>query len=261
MDCRLLILAGLVLGTTMGQDFATTVDPPVCADNSTSKCWERPEDQCYGLYAPWSRAHCPVRCGFCQGFIPPCEDKELQCALYPDNICTADNYRQWALANCRKYCNICYVAAVQNISTTASAEATTQGNAVTDAPTATTAPPTPAVSATVPGITGQPATTAAGEIPGSVAKGIQTSIIIQGPMSPNGTNSCNYKGHDYKRNDRWNDGCIYECACMDPDVNRVVCTEKCTRWEITGPLLGCSLEREAGECCETLKCSAMTSSN
>jgi hypothetical protein len=37
---------------------------------------------------------------------------------------------------------------------------------------------------------------------------------------------CEYKGGQYQQGQRWDDGCDYNCECMDASTGRYKCTEK-----------------------------------
>ena len=38
---------------------------------------------------------------------PPCEDVLPNCENYGDDVCSNVAYADWALSNCRKFCNLC----------------------------------------------------------------------------------------------------------------------------------------------------------
>ena len=38
---------------------------------------------------------------------PPCEDVLPNCKNYGDDVCSNVAYADWALSNCRKFCNLC----------------------------------------------------------------------------------------------------------------------------------------------------------
>jgi len=220
----LLILAGLA-STLYAATTPAAVD--TCADDPNEDCWARPDSNCFGIYKPWSMAHCPDRCGFC-GRAPPCEDKIAECAQFEAYTCTQDNYKIWARTNCRKHCNLCHIPTPP-----------AGGAPMTTGATAVTMPPaTPTVAQVA---------------SGTVATGTQTTLIYQG----NGSSTpgmCLYQGTEYKEAARWNVGCDYECSCLDARNNHVVCTEKCTKWHLEEELAGCSLVKEEGECCPTVQC-------
>lgn len=63
------------------------------------------DNACVGVYEPWARAHCALRCGYCD-YQPPCYDRLTYCSLYElDTACV--DYRGWARYNCKRSCNIC----------------------------------------------------------------------------------------------------------------------------------------------------------
>jgi len=282
MTYTLLLLAGLVAAisaATLGPPSLAPATTMAAAANTTLEdcdddrdCWTRPDEDCFGIYEPWSRVHCPLRCGFCPGKLAPCIDKLDYCAQFETNTCSLENYKIWARTNCRKHCNLC---AAPTRPPGMGGEATTQGQGVTATvpnggegttvagsspmmPNSTTAAPAMPDSTTAPAMPdastsmAPPATPY--DVPGTVARGRQDTIIVQGPGSQT-PGMCLYHGMEYKQADRWNDGCDYECSCMDAATNRVVCTEKCTTWAMTSQLTGCKLVKEDNECCMRLECS------
>jgi len=80
-----------------------------CKDDASANCWGRPDEDCFGIYLPWSQAHCPLRCGFCPNRTPPCEDQIDHCQSFDPVACHGTQYRVWARINCRQYCNLCTV--------------------------------------------------------------------------------------------------------------------------------------------------------
>lgn len=253
MQLSLLVWAGLVglaasatVVPTLMPDAMTTAGE--CEDDPNGDCWSRPDIDCFGIYEPWSHVHCPLRCGFCPGKLPLCEDKLPYCDRFEDKTCTQDNYIIWARNNCRKHCNLCAVPTrpPSNITfppVTGPAVTSGPGNnndSVTDLPEMNTTHAKP--SAVTPH-----------DIPGTVARGVQNTLLIQGPSSQM-AGMCLYHGKDYKEGERWNDGCTYECSCMDAAKNLVVCTERCSRWEISAGLTACKMVKEDNECCPRLEC-------
>ncbi|XP_053404251.1 mucin-5AC-like isoform X2 [Mercenaria mercenaria] len=63
------------------------------------------DNACVGVYEPWARAHCALRCGYCD-YSPPCYDRLTYCSLYELETACAD-YRGWARYNCKRSCNMC----------------------------------------------------------------------------------------------------------------------------------------------------------
>ncbi|XP_060570089.1 uncharacterized protein LOC132728460 isoform X2 [Ruditapes philippinarum] len=41
---------------------------------------------------------------------------------------------------------------------------------------------------------------------------------------------CVYKGINYKQGQTWNDGCLYNCVCLDDMTGQYKCTERCPRY-------------------------------
>ncbi|XP_060081054.1 uncharacterized protein LOC132560404 [Ylistrum balloti] len=42
-------------------------------------------------------------------------------------------------------------------------------------------------------------------------------------------NTCVYHGKSYNQGDKWDDGCLYQCECLDSSTGRYKCTERCQR--------------------------------
>ncbi|XP_060603158.1 integumentary mucin C.1-like isoform X2 [Ruditapes philippinarum] len=63
------------------------------------------DSACTGLYEPWARAHCALRCGYCD-YSPPCYDRLTYCSLYELDTACGD-YRGWARYNCKRSCSMC----------------------------------------------------------------------------------------------------------------------------------------------------------
>jgi len=266
MNCILLVLAGLaalahsatvppdpMMTTEVAMAAANTTEED-CDDDAATDCWSRPDIDCFGIYEAWSNVHCPLRCGFCKTKVPPCVDKLSYCSQFDDNTCTDENYRIWARTNCRKHCNLCQVPTRppnMSVEPTPSGGTTAGGASISEQSTPT---PIAFTTATNPPAPTTPMPSSASGIPGTVAKGVQSTVVVQG--APGATpGMCFYKNTDYKEGARWKDGCAYECTCMNAAANRVICTERCTHWQIMGQLSGCKVERDDSECCPRLICS------
>eukprot|EP00105_Crassostrea_gigas_P000381 XP_011412164.1 PREDICTED: uncharacterized protein LOC105317273 isoform X1 [Crassostrea gigas] len=86
----------------------TTVVSSWCFDNLTSaSCWYYGDHQCIGIYESWARKFCPYRCGYCKGFLPPCEDILSYCSNFDRSLCTNSSYAAYMRENCRKTCQFC----------------------------------------------------------------------------------------------------------------------------------------------------------
>ncbi|KAL8615546.1 hypothetical protein ACOMHN_016123 [Nucella lapillus] len=274
MPYNVLLWAGVV-GMATSATLMPTLMPMVnstaadCEDDPNGDCWSRPDADCFEIYEPWSHVHCPLRCGFCPGKLPPCEDKLPYCDRFEEKTCSQDNYLVWARNNCRKHCNLCAVPTRPPSNTTVP-PVTDSGSSKVPTPGGTGGQTTEGINmgqttggtdkGNVTDLPGQMNTTHAHpssitphDIPGTVARGVQNTLLIQGPASQ-ADGMCLYHGKDYKEGDRWNDGCTYECSCMNSAQNIVVCTERCTRWELSASLTACKLVQEDNECCPRLEC-------
>ncbi|ESO98285.1 hypothetical protein LOTGIDRAFT_159081 [Lottia gigantea] len=184
------------------------------------------DSACVGVFTPWAFDKCPLRCGYCS-HPEPCFDKIDYCDQYTKDVCIVDTYRIWARRNCRKYCGICY-------STGTYVEPTVNPHHVH-----TEAPYTGSTIAPIEG-------------PGKIIASQQT-FLVEGPPSAL-PDRCMYKGNNYMPNQKWNDGCSYVCSCFDTKTNRMICTDRCSNWDIQLPIKNCSLVQEPGECCKRLEC-------
>jgi len=63
---------------------------------------------------------------------------------------------------------------------------------------------------------------------------------------------CFYKGNVYSEGDAWQDGCEFNCTCQDGATGQYYCIEQCPTYKNLPT--ECSLEKNPGECCPTLKC-------
>ncbi|XP_045157466.2 uncharacterized protein LOC123523824 [Mercenaria mercenaria] len=67
-------------------------------------------------------------------------------------------------------------------------------------------------------------------------------------------NECYYKGNTYKQDEKWRDGCEYECTCMEANKGYYRCTSLCYTWNLPDK---CHMEEPAaGKCCKTPSCPA-----
>ncbi|GFR96541.1 collagen alpha-5(VI) chain [Elysia marginata] len=60
-------------------------------------------------------------------------------------------------------------------------------------------------------------------------------------------NKCFYKGMAYDQSAMWDDGCAYECECIDASTGQYVCYNKCPSY-FNMPA-DCELQRKPGKCC------------
>ncbi|XP_076111945.1 uncharacterized protein LOC143080130 isoform X2 [Mytilus galloprovincialis] len=73
------------------------------------------------------------------------------------------------------------------------------------------------------------------------------------------TNYCIYKGKTYSKGQKWQDGCQYDCMCLD-DLGNYRCTEKCPTYSNLQP--GCRLIMDySNPCCQKPYCPPPTSPN
>ncbi|KAK7115067.1 hypothetical protein V1264_001009 [Littorina saxatilis] len=64
---------------------------------------------------------------------------------------------------------------------------------------------------------------------------------------------CVYKGSTYKQGQKWDDGCDFNCTCIDETTGRYICDEKCDRYTNVPPY--CVLVKDpANQCCMKSLC-------
>ncbi|KAK3581064.1 hypothetical protein CHS0354_033850 [Potamilus streckersoni] len=87
-----------------------------------------------------------------------------------------------------------------------------------------------------------------------------TGIIYGNPQLPPGTSRigyCEYKGVQYKQGQKWDDGCSYNCECMDENSGQYRCMEKCPRYAQIPSY--CTMVQDPNEkCCKTPYCPGLT---
>ncbi|XP_053376973.1 uncharacterized protein LOC123528762 [Mercenaria mercenaria] len=88
-----------------------------------------------------------------------------------------------------------------------------------------------------------------GTITGTANRPTLKPDIILPPL-----NYCEYKGHQYKLHEKWDDGCEWTCECVDDKIGKYACTEKCPP-HVNLPS-NCRLVRDAANpCCKIPTCS------
>lgn len=250
MKTAVVLLISLHLYIAYGQDANTTATPE-CKD-TVDYCWTEPDENCFGIYYPWAKGHCPYRCGFCDD-KPPCADKLDYCSQYDSSACTDPTFVPWARENCRKTCNLCALPkpppGFVKGTTASSGQGSTNGGG--NNPSGSVSP-SPGGSNT--GVPNLPSSQNTSTPNGAVLGGAKRTFIIQGPPTVlDGT--CYYKGDNYQQDKNWYDGCDYICNCLDAKRNRIACTDRCTQWNNPNIKIdGCTWVQESGACCQRLEC-------
>ncbi|KAJ8302981.1 LOW QUALITY PROTEIN: hypothetical protein KUTeg_019377 [Tegillarca granosa] len=73
-------------------------------------------------------------------------------------------------------------------------------------------------------------------------------------QTPNPNPVCVYKGVSYQQGAKWQDGCDYNCECIDANTGKYKCTERCQRF-VNLPS-NCRLEADLNDvCCKRSVCS------
>ncbi|XP_067652673.1 mucin-2-like [Haliotis asinina] len=63
---------------------------------------------------------------------------------------------------------------------------------------------------------------------------------------------CLYKGNSYKTGQSWQDGCTFNCSCVDGTKGFYRCSDLCPSFSNLPP--NCKLEKQEGQCCSTPIC-------
>ncbi|KAL5022346.1 hypothetical protein ScPMuIL_001501 [Solemya velum] len=71
------------------------------------------------------------------------------------------------------------------------------------------------------------------------------------------TGNCYYKGGSYNTGDQWNDGCSYQCECIDDSTGQYKCTERCARY-VRIPSYCTMVADPADSCCKKPYCPYIT---
>ncbi|KAL8559721.1 hypothetical protein ACOMHN_002254 [Nucella lapillus] len=77
-----------------------------------------------------------------------------------------------------------------------------------------------------------------------------------GAHGSGGIGYCTYKGQTHKQDDRWEDGCLFNCVCDDASRGHYTCVEKCVHYDPNSiPMLYCHLETDPNnKCCQIPVC-------
>ncbi|KAL4236283.1 hypothetical protein ACF0H5_004670 [Mactra antiquata] len=76
-----------------------------------------------------------------------------------------------------------------------------------------------------------------------------TSVNYTGSIT---LNNCYYNGQTYQQDEKWRDGCDYECQCFDASRGYYRCQSLCYTWNLPD---ACHLNDPApGKCCKTPSC-------
>ncbi|XP_041376878.1 uncharacterized protein LOC121389349 [Gigantopelta aegis] len=68
---------------------------------------------------------------------------------------------------------------------------------------------------------------------------------------------CVYKGKQYKQGDKWQDGCDYNCVCIDDSTGQYTCTEKCSKI-ISIPSFCTLIQDPYDVCCKKPSCATLS---
>jgi len=255
--------AGLPSGCKLVQDpnnqccLKADCPPPtssMCKD-TLPNCYVYDKSSCQAPYTAWAQDNCAYYCGFCSGSTTPapvnCIDKIPNCADYGKDGCTG-TYEAWARFNCPKFCGYC---GSNSQVTTASGVIVVTGN-----PTSAPATNAPGSGTCVdklstcdqygPESCQDPYTAWATE---NCAKHCnlcaqQGLVTASQPGAITGqTIGCFYKGRLYGHGENWQDGCDYNCTCINGQSGQYQCGARCLTYDNLPA--GYTLEKPTGECC------------
>ncbi|KAH3770179.1 protein kinase C-binding protein NELL2-like isoform X2 [Dreissena polymorpha] len=78
--------------------------------------------------------------------------------------------------------------------------------------------------------------------------------VCQNGQVLNQTNTCFYGGNFYREGEQWQDGCKYNCQCMDGRQGYYECQKLCLTWNLPP---SCHLDPPpSGKCCQVPVCPA-----
>ncbi|XP_046570033.1 uncharacterized protein LOC124278355 [Haliotis rubra] len=76
-------------------------------------------------------------------------------------------------------------------------------------------------------------------------------------QTPTPVTVCTYKGQQYHKGQTWQDGCSYNCECLDDQTGKYKCTERCPRFAGLPPQ--CNLMKNPSDpCCQVPVCDFST---
>jgi len=237
-----------------------------CAPPTNGQCRDV-KDNCYAYgkyscqapYTAWAQDNCAYYCGFCgtQTTMAPanCQDKIPNCQAYGKDGCVG-TYEAWARYNCPSFCGYC------------------GGNGPVTQPSQ------------VISVTGQPGSQVGGtgcvdKLPNcdqygqescnepyrswaidncakhcnlcnQVPSGGQVATASQNNYITGQTIGCFYNGRIYGHGEKWEDGCDYNCTCVNGQTGYYRCGARCVVYDRLPA--GCRLEKPAGECCSIPVC-------
>jgi len=227
-------------------------------------CFSYGKYSCQAPYTAWAKDNCAYYCGFCgvQTTQAPanCLDKIPNCPDYGKDGCVG-TYEAWARYNCPKFCGYCG----------ANSQVTTASSVIN--------------------VSGQPGqgTSGTGQVSGS-CQDVLPNCDQYGPEScqdpyrswaiDNCANHCNlcsqvgtntgavtasqnnfitgqtigcfYNGRIYGQNEKWIDGCDYNCTCVNGQTGYYRCGARCLTYDSLPA--GCHLEKQPNECCSKPVC-------
>ncbi|KAJ8302509.1 hypothetical protein KUTeg_018905 [Tegillarca granosa] len=153
-----------------------------------------------------------------------CADRLPDCSSYGSYACKAP-YDGWAKDNCKKHCGYCGATGGTGIATGTGGGMTGTG-------------------------TGQTGGTGTGSQGSFSGYGIVTQQPGTGFTGFSG--GCFYKNQLYQQGQQWEDGCDYNCTCVNAQTGYYTCRALCATW--TNLPQGCTLVKPPGECCSKPSC-------
>ncbi|KAH3775136.1 hypothetical protein DPMN_176533 [Dreissena polymorpha] len=230
---------------------------------------------CGAQYKDWATQNCPQYCGYCGNNTNPlavtaapdgtCKDNIPNCVEYDRSVCSDAMYQSWALANCRKTCNLCSSTGAGTNTGTMGGGGTGTGSGgtiMTGGSGTCQDKLTNCQEYTQAACTGLYVDWARENCArfcnlcgsGSGTSGNMTGFQTVAPGSGGFTGfsgGCIYKGNYYGAGDTWTDGCDYNCSCENGQTGFYRCTARCPTYQLPS---GCVLRTIRGECCGVPDC-------
>jgi len=230
-----------------------------CRDNRND-CYLYPKYSCEAPYTAWAQDNCAYYCGFCgqSTTVAPadCSDKLPNCADYGRDGCTGV-YESWARYNCPKFCGICGgsgpVTTPSSIIVVGGSTASNTGGSGNCQDKLSTCSQYGPESCNEPyrqwAIDNCPQHCNLCDQVGQTG-GVVTAH--QGGVITGSTIGCYYNGRIYAHGENWEDGCDYNCTCVNGQTGFYRCGARCLTYDHLPA--GCVMTKNPGECCAQPVC-------
>ncbi|XP_033759496.1 WNT1-inducible-signaling pathway protein 1-like [Pecten maximus] len=164
---------------------------------------------------------------------PQCVDQITDCEVYGTSVC--HTYKTWAFDNCALYCGYCGF-----VKTPPTLPLTLSKGSCHDA--------LPQCKGYGQDVCSQ-FTVWARQNCASYCGFCDDEATTKLPL---GSNGCYFNNVVHAHGEMWQEGCDYQCECLDGSTGNYTCRDLCLKWNL--PLM-CHLEDPApGKCCKTPSC-------